>query len=175
MKRFIEAGRLCSPRGIKGELRFDCWCDSPEFLRKIKKFYLDPNGEKFLSVSLYRASIPSIVFVGYEDRNSASVLTGRTLYFDRNDIKLPEGVYFNDDLISAPVFLETGEKIGNLVSIQEGPTGFHYIVTSECKEYCIPYNDHFVKFVSPEKIVVELIDGLGREIKGNDSSESNNK
>ena len=35
MKRFLEAGRLNSPRGLKGELRFDCWCDSIDFLNGV--------------------------------------------------------------------------------------------------------------------------------------------
>jgi 16S rRNA processing protein RimM len=165
MKQYLEAGRLCSPRGIKGELRFDCWCDSPEFLNKIKKLYLDPKGERFLEISLYRPSIPSIIFKGFEDRNSASVLTGKTVYFDRNDVKLPKGVYFNDDLISAPVYDVEDNLIGSLIEIEETPRGFYYIVKGEKMEYSIPYNDFFVKSVSPEKIVVELIDGLGKEVK----------
>ena len=165
MKQYLEAGRLCSPRGIKGELRFDCWCDSPEFLEKLKKLYLDPKGEKFLEISLYRSSIPSIIFKGFEDRNSASVLTGKTVYFNRDDIKLPKGVFFNDDLISTSVFDTLGNEIGVLVNIEESPSGFYYVVRSDCMEYNIPYNDAFVKMVSPEKIIVELIEGLGREIK----------
>jgi 16S rRNA processing protein RimM len=165
MKQYLEAGRLCSPRGIKGELRFDCWCDSPEFLAKVKKLYLDPKGEKFLDILSFRASIPSIIFKGYEDRNSASVLTGKTVYFDRNDVKLPKGVYFNDDLISAPVFDINGNNVGILENIEESARGFFYVVKGNGIEYTIPYNDAFIKEVSPEKIIVELIDGLGREIK----------
>jgi 16S rRNA processing protein RimM len=114
MKRFLEAGRLNSPRGIKGEVRFDCWCDSPEFLIGVNRFYLDDKGERFLTVKQYRPSIPSIIFEGYEDRAKASTLTGRTVYFDRNDITLEEGVCFNDDLISLPVFdMDSGEQIGS--------------------------------------------------------------
>ena len=165
MKKFLEAGRLCSPRGIKGELRFDCWCDSPEFLSKVKKFYLDNKGEKFLEVSSYRPSIPSIVFKGYEDRNSASILTGKTVYFDRSDVSLPKGVYFNDDLISAPVFNTDGEEIGVLKEIQETQRGFFYVIVGEDTEYLVPYNDAFIKSVSPDRIVVELIEGLGKKIK----------
>ncbi len=172
MKQYLEAGRLCSPRGIKGELRFDCWCDSPEFLSKVKKLYLDPDGEKFLEILAFRTSIPSIVFKGFEDRNSASVLTGKTVYFARKDVKLPKGVYFNDDLINAPVYDISDNKIGELVEIEEGPRGFYYIVRGNGTEYNIPYNNAFVKQVSPEKIVVELIEGLGKEIKTNNESET---
>ena len=94
MRRFLEAGRLNSPRGIKGEVRFDCWCDGPEFLEGVETLYLDPEGKKPLKVALYRASIPSIIFEGYEDRSKAALLTGRTVYFDRRDVVLPTIVLY---------------------------------------------------------------------------------
>ena len=47
MRRYLEAGRLNSPRGIKGELRFACWCDSPEFLEGVRgMYYVVTGGEK---------------------------------------------------------------------------------------------------------------------------------
>ena len=103
MRRYLEAGRLNSPRGIKGELRFACWCDSPEFLEGVRTFYLDAEGMRPLRVVLYRPSIPSLIFEGYEDRSRASQLVNRTIYFDREDVSLPEGVVYNDDLLGLPV------------------------------------------------------------------------
>ena len=78
MRRYLEAGRLNSPRGIKGELRFECWCDSPGFLEGVHTFYLDAEGTRPLHVALYRPSIPSLTFEGYEDRTRASQLVNRT-------------------------------------------------------------------------------------------------
>jgi 16S rRNA processing protein RimM len=162
MKRFLEAGRLNSPRGIKGEVRFDCWCDSPDFLIGVNRFYLDDKGERFLTVKQYRPSIPSIVFEGYEDRAIASTLTGRTIYFDRNDITLEEGVCFNDDLISLPVYdVESGEQIGILERIDEGVSSDFYFVRGDKHNFYIPVRDEFVKEISLETgIRVRLIDGL---------------
>ncbi|PKM61259.1 MAG: 16S rRNA processing protein RimM [Firmicutes bacterium HGW-Firmicutes-21] len=162
MKRFLQAGRLNSPRGLKGEVKFDCWCDSPEFLIGVKKLYLDDNGERFLTVKLLRETIPSIIFEGYEDRSSASSLTGRTVYFDRNDIELEEGVIFNDDLISLSVYDdETGEKIGVLERIDEGVSCNYYFVKGENGNYLIPARDEFITQVSLETgIRVKLIEGL---------------
>lgn len=151
-----------SPRGIKGEVRFDCWCDSPEFLIGVNRFYLDDKGERFLTVKQYRPSIPSIIFEGYEDRAKASTLTGRTVYFDRNDITLEEGVCFNDDLISLPVFdMDSGEQIGVLERIDEGVSSDFYFVRGENRSYYIPVRDEFIKEISLDTgIRVKLIDGL---------------
>ncbi|MBQ1206547.1 MAG: hypothetical protein IIX67_04995, partial [Clostridia bacterium] len=121
MKRFLEAGRLNSPRGLKGELRFECWCDSIEFLSGVKRLYLDSEGKRPLEVKAFRETVSTVIFVGYEDRNSAAALTGRTVYFDREDIPLPDGVFYNDDLIGVQVIDEnTGNVIGKLKRIEEG-------------------------------------------------------
>ena len=161
MKRFLEAGRLNSPRGLKGELRFDCWCDDIEFLEGVKYLYLDNEGKRPLEVKSFRETVGTVTFVGYEDRNSASALTGRTVYFDREDISLPEGVFYNDDLIGVPVKDETtGETIGVLTRIEEGRASDIYYVKGE-KEYIIPAVDEFIISADPETaIIVRLIDGL---------------
>ncbi len=161
MKRFLEAGRLNSPRGLKGELRFDCWCDGIDFLEGVKYLYLDNEGKRPLEVKSFRETVGTVTFVGYEDRNSASALTGRTVYFDREDISLPEGVFYNDDLIGVPVKDEaTGAVIGVLKRIEEGRASDIYYVQGE-KEYIIPAVDEFIISADPEsEIVVRLIDGL---------------
>ena len=162
MKRFLEAGRLNSPRGIKGELKFSCWCDSPDYLEGVEYLYLDPKGEKRLKIVNYRPNIPSIVFEGYEDRTACAVLTGRTVYFDRYDPALPGDVIYNDDLIGLPVYdAETEENIGTLQRIDETIGGFLYYIAGEEKEYLMPAVDRYIVSVDVEKgIHVRLDEGL---------------
>ncbi len=161
MKRFLEAGRLNSPRGIKGELRFECWCDGIDFLEGVKYLYLDKEGKRPLEVKAFRETVSTVTFVGYEDRNAASTLVGRTVYFDREEIPLPDGVFYNDDLIGLSVKDEaSGEIIGKLVKIEEGRASNMYYVEGE-KKYIIPSVEEFIVTANPEDgIVVRLIDGL---------------
>ena len=160
MKRYLEAGRLNSPRGLKGELKFECWCDSFEFLSGVKRLYLDPQGNRPLEVKAFRETGGTVIFVGYEDRNTASVLTGRTVYFDREDIPLPEGVFYNDDLIGAPVTDEiSGTVVGKLVRIEEGRASNIYYIEGD-KKYVIPAVKEFVVKAEPSGIIVRLIDGM---------------
>ncbi len=161
MRRFLEAGRLNSPRGLKGELKFDCWCDSIEFLAGVKQLYLDPQGKRPLEVKAFRETVGTVIFVGYEDRTLASSLTGRTVYFDREDIPLPEGVYYNDDLLGLPVTDETGNTvIGKLVRIEEGRASDIYYVEGD-KKYVIPAVKEFIVKADPQTgITVRLIDGM---------------
>ena len=161
MKRFLEAGRLNSPRGLKGELRFDCWCDSIEFLSGVKYLYLDSQGTRRLEVKAFRETVGTVIFVGHEDRDSAAALTGRTVYFDREDIPLPEGVFYNDDLIGLSVIDESnGNIIGKLTQIEEGMASNIYFVEGE-KKYIIPAVEEFIVKADPQTgIIVRLIDGL---------------
>lgn len=161
MKRFLEAGRLNSPRGLKGELKFECWCDSIEFLSGVKYLYLDPQGNRSIEVKAFRETVGTVIFKGYEDRTSASSLTGRTVYFDREDIPLPEGVFYNDDLIGLTVTDElTGNVVGKLVRIEEGRASNIYYVEGE-KKYVIPAVKEFIVKADPQTgIIIRLIDGL---------------
>lgn len=162
MKRFLEAGRLNSPRGIKGELKFSCWCDSPDYLEGVEYLYLDPKGEKRLKIVNYRPNIPSIVFEGYEDRTACAVLTGRTVYFDRYDPALPGDVIYNDDLIGLPVYdADTEEQIGTLERIDETIGGFLYYIAGGEKEYLMPAVDRYIVSVDLEQgIRVHADEGL---------------
>ncbi|MBP5155705.1 MAG: 16S rRNA processing protein RimM [Clostridia bacterium] len=160
MKRFLEAGRLNSPRGLKGELRFDCWCDGLDFLSGVKYLYLDNKGARPLEIKEIRESLSTIVFVGYEDRTAASSLTGRTVWFDREDIKLPEGVCYNDDLIGLDVIdADTGRVVGRLARIEEGAASELYYVEGE-KNCIVPAVKEFVLSKDIEKgITIRFLEG----------------
>lgn len=161
MKRYIEAGRLNSPRGIKGEVRFACYCDSPEFLSGVKRLYLDPEGTKPLEIVMYRPSIPSIIFKGYEERELASVLNGRTVWFDREDVKLPEGVFYLSDLVGEPAYnADTGEKLGVVAGIEEGVRYVYYFIKG-VKNYRVPAIEQFVVKANPgEGVYLHIPEGM---------------
>lgn len=151
MRRYLEAGKLNSPRGIKGEIRFDCWCDSLEFLEDVETLYLDDEGKRPLKVKEYRFSVSTVTFIGYEDRTLASSLTGRTVYFDRNDISLPEGAFFYDDIVGCPVFDDsTGAELGMVEAVDEGASSYYYRIKGTDKGYYVPNVPEFIVSASPE-------------------------
>ena len=58
-KQFLDTGKIVGTHGIRGEVRIDPWCDSPEFLCAFKKLYLDENGETFEENAILKAKSPS--------------------------------------------------------------------------------------------------------------------
>lgn len=162
-KKYLEAGRCGRPRGLAGEINFDCWCDSPEFLIGLEKLYRDSEGKEFLVVKDFRPHISSFTFEGYDQRNLVSALTGQVLYFDRDDIELEDGVVYNDDLIGLPVFDDmTGERVGTLTRIDEGVRYMLYVIGADSgEEFVLPCIDEFVRSIDINTgIRVMLIDGM---------------
>lgn len=50
IKDYLEIGQIVGTHGVRGELRVQPWCDSPEFFKKFKTLYYDAHGEKSVGV-----------------------------------------------------------------------------------------------------------------------------
>ncbi|MBP5230605.1 MAG: hypothetical protein ILO68_02650 [Clostridia bacterium] len=164
MKRYLEAGKLGAPRGLKGEIRLDCWCDGFDFLEGIPKLYLDPDGRLFLEPERFLPHLGTVVFKGYPDRTAVTPLVGRVLWFDREDVDLPEGAYFNDDLIGTPVFPDGGdEPVGFVYGLEDrgGPLLWRIRDESGRREFLFPASPSCLISVRPgEEIRVRWTDGI---------------
>lgn len=55
IKDYLEIGQIVGTHGVRGELRVQPWCDSPEFFKKFKTLYYDAHGEKSAGVVGARA------------------------------------------------------------------------------------------------------------------------
>ena len=102
-KRFLETGKIVSTHGIKGEVRAQCWSDSPEFLSQFKRLYLD-QGKTELKVRCRPHKNISIIKIEGIDRiEDTADLINKVIYIDRNDAVLEEGTYFIQDIIGLEV------------------------------------------------------------------------
>ena len=92
LKKYIEAGKITGTHGIRGEMRLDTWCDSPEFMTRFRTLYLTSDGkEKWTKVTCRPHK--NIAIIKVPEINSveeADVFRGRIIYIDRADAKLPK-------------------------------------------------------------------------------------
>ena len=103
-KQFLEAGRIVGTHGVRGEMRVEPWCDSAEFLKKLKRLYFDEGrADAGLVASRVHKSFLLVRLEGVENATQADLYRGRVLYLDRNDVRLPENRYFVSDLIGLSV------------------------------------------------------------------------
>lgn len=159
-QEYIEAGRICNTHGVAGELKIEVWLDSPEFMKKCGRIFLDGREFKILSAKTHKGFLLAKLD-GVADVNTAMALKGRTAYILRSDAKLPKGGYFMQDIIGAKVQDEQGRELGRVTEILERPASNIYVVQGE-EEHLVPAIPEFVMSTDPEAglITVRLIEGM---------------
>ena len=179
---FLEAGKIVSTHGIKGEVKVLPWADSPDFLTRFKTFYLvgggvldapnvsisdtrGPSGTPAptaLAVESSRVQKTCVLvkFKGIDTVEDAAKLRDRVISIARDDPRIPAGTVFQADLIGMPVFAE-GAEIGKITEILSMPASDVWVVKGE-KEYMIPNVKAFVPEIdlSLGYVNVNLIEGM---------------
>lgn len=140
-KRFLETGKIMATQGLRGEVRVQPWCDGPDFLLQFEGFFFH-GGKEFRKVTSARVQkrITVLKFEGINDLDAAMGLLHQVLYIDRGTVKLPEGSYFEQDLIGMSVIdARDGHPYGKLTEVMQTGANNVYAVTDEAgKEVLIP-------------------------------------
>ena len=160
-KEFLEGGQIVNTHGIKGEVKIDSWCDTPEVLAGIKTLYIDGAPRRVRSARVHKNCV--IAFLeGVDDVNTAMLLKGKVVHVARSSVKLPKGQVFMADLVGLKVLdAETSNELGTLTDILTPSLQKVYVVTGE-REILIPAVDEFIKEINVEGgyIKVRLIEGM---------------
>ena len=146
-KQFLDSGKIVGTHGIKGEVRIEPWCDSPEFLCAFKKLYLDEKGQTFIEVkSRPHKNITLAKIKGVDTIEEAEKFRGKIVYINRADITLDEGVNFVQDLIGLEVKdAENGTAYGKITDVlRTGANDVYEITDSNNKKYLAPVIDEVV-------------------------------
>lgn len=147
-KQFLDTGKIVGTHGIRGEVRIDPWCDSPEFLCAFKKLYLDENGETFVEVkSRPHKHIVLAKIKGVDTIEQAERLRGKIVYINRADIQLDEGVNFVQDLLGLEVTdAESGRVYGKITDVlRTGANDVYEITDDSGKKYLAPVIDEVIR------------------------------
>lgn len=164
LKRFLEAGLIVGTHGLNGEVRIDPWCDSPDFLKEFKGFYLEA-GEKYFKAEWVktRKSIAIVKFAGIDNIDAAAGINRKIIYIDRTWVTLPKGSYFEQDLIGLEVLdADTGENYGILNEVAKTGANDIYRVDKDGRETWIPAAGGTVKSVDLEngRMLISPVKGL---------------
>ena len=143
IKAFLEAGKIVSVHGLRGELRVQPFCDSGEFLKKFKTLYFDKKGEKAVRVISVRphGNVVIMKLEGTDTVEAANALRGKMLYLKREDARLREGQYFISELIGCSVYDADDESIlyGKISDVSfTGANDVWHIKNESGREYLIP-------------------------------------
>lgn len=141
LKKYLEVGQIVGTHGVKGEVRINPWCDTPEFLKKFKTLYFDENGEKKVKVlsSRVHENVVLFQFDGISTVEDAAKLRNKVVFMDRNDAHIDKNSFFIQDLIGCKVVdADDGRVYGELSDVsQTGANDVWHIKSGE-REYLIP-------------------------------------
>ena len=111
VKEFLEGGKIVGTHGVRGEMRVECWCDSPQFLAKFKTLYFDNGAQAVKVQSRAHKNMVLMKMPEVDTIEKADTYRGKIVYIKRSDIKLEKGVHFVQDMIGLEVVDSQTKKV----------------------------------------------------------------
>lgn len=165
IKDYLELGQIVGTHGVRGEIRVNPWCDSPDFAKGFKTVFFDSCGSVSVKVVSCRphGNIVLMKLDGVDSIEKAEKLRNKVLYISRDDAKLPDGTWFIEELLGCSVYdADTDKYYGKISDISEtGANDVWHITDDSGKEYLIPSIKEVVIDVNIQENLVRI-----RPLKG---------
>lgn len=121
----ILLGRIAGAHGIRGEVIIHTFTEAPDGIAAYGPLS-DAGGTRTFTIEKARPTTKGVVtrVRGVTDRTAAEALKGIELYVDRD--RLPpatDGEYYHADLIGLEAVDPSGERIGEIVAVQNYGAG----------------------------------------------------
>jgi len=165
--RLVSVARVIKPQGNKGEVAADLLTDFPQRFSHLEKVYLqeDDRSPFPLGLEAFRFHKQRIIlkFSGIDDIGAAEGLRGHEVRIDReNLLDLPQGTYYQFDLIDCVAKDSRGHILGKVTEVLEAGGNFLLSLRRDQKELLVPFAKDIVRSVdlSKKELICELPPGL---------------
>lgn len=151
-KQYLEAGKIVTTHGIKGEVKIMPYTDYPELLCEFDRLFLGKNHEE-INVERSRVFKNMVIakLEGYDTPEVAEKLRNKILYMHRDDLELDEDTYFIQDLIGIEVSdADSGFVYGKITDVMQTGANDVYVIQGKDREYLVP--------AIPEVVITTNID-----------------
>lgn len=156
-KEFLEAGKIVGTHGVKGGMRLNPWSDDSDFLTTVKTVYTDKNTPYKVMSAKAHGNITLITLEGIESIEDAERLRNKTLFVKRDDLSLPEGRYFIEEIKGSKVFdADSKELLGVLSDVSQTGANDVWHIENGGKEYLVPAIESVIVKVDIEEETVEI-------------------
>lgn len=158
-QEFLEAGKIVSTHGVRGEVKILPWADDADFLVGLPRVFV-AGREYAVQHSRVQKTCVLMKLAGIDDVDTAAKFREQIVRIHRDDVELPEGSVFIADLIGLRVIAD-GEEIGKVSDILSMPGNDVYVVTGS-REYLIPAVPEFIleRNLDEGFVRVKLIEGM---------------
>ena len=162
---FIPVGQIVNAHGIRGEVKLNPLGFDPEFLAEFDVLYIGGKRTEVKHARVHK-SVVLLTLPGVEDMDAALALKGKNVTVRRDDVEVPEGYYFDEEIEGLTVIdSATGETVGKVRRVLSYPAHKIYEVRGE-REYLIPaVPGVFIESVDldAEEMRVHLMKGLATD------------
>ncbi len=167
MKKYLKAGTITQPFGVKGETKVYPHMDDPAHFKKIKKVFLDKSGtyEEY-EIESVRMALPLVIIKlkGIDTPEDIRALRQQDLYILREDASpLGKGEYYFADIIGMEVVDDTGVERGIITDIlQTGANDVYEITAGDGTSFLLPaIKDCIINIDTDEnKMTIHILEGL---------------
>ena len=139
-KEFLEAGKIVTTHGIRGEVKIMPYTDIPDILCEFDRLFIGKNKDEiFIERSRVFKNTVIAKIEGIDTPEQAEKLRNKMLYMHRDDLELDDDTYFIQDLIGMEVKdADSGELYGKIADVMQTGANDVYIIKDGEKEYLVP-------------------------------------
>ncbi len=156
MPDLLECGRIVNTHGVRGEVKAEPWCDSPEVFEQLSRLYIGGRPYELENARPHKSFVLCKLKV-IDCPEQAMVLKNQTVFLDRAEVPLADGAYFIADIIGFEAYdRRTETAIGTLREIRPAPSADLYCIQGEEAEILIPAVPAFVHKVDLKNKRIEF-------------------
>lgn len=138
-KEYLEAGKIVTTHGIRGEVKIMPYTDTPELLCEFDRLFIGRDKSEVYIERIRPAKNMVIAKIeGIDTPEAAEKYRNKVLYMHRDDLELDEDTYFIQDLIGMEVRdADSGEVYGKLADVMQTGANDVYVIKGD-REYLVP-------------------------------------
>lgn len=134
---YITVGAVVGTHGIRGEVKVNPLGVDPALIAGCDALYFSGKRMDIAAARVHKNTV-LLSLPGVEDMDAALALKGKTVTIRRDEIQLPEGVFFDEELTGLTAVDEaTGEELGAVTRVLHYPAHDVYEIKGR-REYLVP-------------------------------------
>ncbi len=138
-KEYLEAGKIVTTHGIRGEVKIMPYTDTPELLCEFDRLFI---GKDKAEIYIDRARVAKNMVIakieGIDTVEAAEKYRNKVLFMHRDDLELDEDTYFIQDLIDMEVKdVDSGFVYGKITDVLQNGANDVYVIKGD-REYLVP-------------------------------------
>ena len=160
--QFITIGKILAPWEYSGFLKVEVMTDFPERFSAESTVYINQRPMVIDNV-IWQKGKAIIKLASVNSEKEAEKLRGQIIEIHHSQLQeLPEGQYYQFQLIGLEVRTAQGEVVGKISDIIPTANNDIYVVAGEGGEILIPATDEIVKSIDIDKgiVIIEPVKGL---------------